>query len=80
MEEITLPAELLNSFRKYAENFEWAKENFETLQEHVGKYVAIANKQILGFGEDRKSLEEKYKNADGLFVELITPKMILWIL
>ncbi len=79
MEETTIPMELLSSFKKYAENFEWAQQNFETLQEHVGKYVAIANKEILGFGDDKKSIEKKFKNVDGLFIDLITPTL-LWIL
>lgn len=80
MENVTVPPDVLASFVKFGNNVRFLKENYRLLQDHIGKYVAVGDGQILGFSEKRDILLDKYSNVEGLFIEFITPSNIAWIL
>ncbi len=80
MVEVAIPTEFITSFKKFAANFEWANENFNLVKDHVNEYVAVADKEILGFAKTIEELQEKFGNIDGIYIDLITPELLLWIL
>ena len=80
MVEVDIPKEILTAFDAFSENVDYAFANYELLKRHEGQYVAIGNKAVLGFSDDREILEEEFKHVNGLFIELITPENLLWIL
>ena len=80
MAEVTIPADFINGFKKFAANFEWANKNFSLLRDHVNQYVAIADQEILEFADNPKVLQEKFNKREGVYIDLITPELLLWIL
>ena len=80
MENVLLPAEVINSFKKFKRNYEAANSMYNELKEHVGKYVAIDNGSVIGFTDTYQDAKEKFGNIDGVFIELVTDKNIFWIL
>ena len=80
MVEADIPKEMLTAFKAFSENVDYAFTNYELFKGHEGQYAAIGNRAILGFSEDRGGLEEEFKQVNGLFIELITPENLHWIL
>ncbi len=80
MQEIEIPPEEIDKLVKFKENFAIFNKKYSELQEHLGEYVAIGDGRVLGFSSDVEVLLNEYKNVPGLFVRLITPKNIHWIL
>jgi len=80
MENSTIPQQMIRSFEKFRNNYNLLNENFELLKKNEGKYVAIGNGKILGFSDSRESLVKKYGSIEGIYIDLITPSNILWIL
>ena len=75
-----IPKEKIDELINLRENFRTYNRLYKDLQEHMGEYVAIGNGKLLGYGKDKKSLIEEYKDLKGVLVELITPEYISWIL
>jgi hypothetical protein len=42
--------------------------------------VAIAERKILGYSDDLDSLIKEFGSIKGLYVDLITPDNLIWIL
>lgn len=75
-----IPQEVLEDFKRYANNAKFANEKYQELKRHVGEYVAIADGKILGYSFSKDELFEKYGNTTGVFIDLITPENLVWIL
>lgn len=80
MVEVVIPEELIIDLRKFAANFEWANENFNLLKDHVNEYVAVADQKILRFSKSREELEDEFGKKEGIYIDLITPEYLMWIL
>lgn len=80
MGELVVSSEEINKLLQFKENFIVFNKHYNELQSHLGQYVAIGNGKILEYLPDRETLVKKYQNVAGLFVELITPDSIPWIL
>ena len=80
MSEIIISPEEVKKLRHFKENIVVFNKYYEDLRSHVGKYVAIGDGKILDYSDNKEALEEKYHDIEGLFVELITPYNITWIL
>lgn len=80
MVEIAIPEEFIVDLRKFAANFEWANKNFNLLKDHINEYVAIADEKILEFSSKREELQGKFGKIKGLYIDLITPEYLQWIL
>lgn len=80
MVEIAIPEEFIVDLRKFAANFEWANKNFNLLKDHINEYVAIADEKILEFSSKREELQDKFGKIKGLYIDLITPEYLQWIL
>ena len=80
MENVTLPDDAGNSFKKFRRNYEASNRMYNELKEHVGKYVVIDNGNVIGFTDTYQEATEKFGKIDGVFIELVTDKNIFWIL
>ncbi|MCI2412526.1 DUF5678 domain-containing protein [Cuniculiplasma divulgatum] len=80
MENVALPDDVINSFKKFKNNYEAANKMYSELKDHKGEYVAIDNGKVKGYTETYEDALEKYGNIEGVFIELITDENILWIL
>lgn len=80
MENIIISQHEIERFTKFKSNFEFANKSYNILQEHKGQYVAIADGSILGYAESRDKISRKYGHIEGVYIDLITDKNILWIL
>lgn len=80
MEESIITSEDIRKFQKFKKNFETVNSKFKDLQEHVGQYVAVGNGRILEYSNDKNSLINKFKHIEGLYVDLVTPENVFWIL
>lgn len=75
-----IPLEVLEDFTEYAKNAEYANSIYQELKSHVGYFVAIAEGRILGYSSDKEELTEKFGNIKGVYIDLITPENLIWIL
>ncbi len=66
--------------RRFSDNHKWLNENFEKLQEYVGRYVAIDNGAVIGIGKTREELERRFSDRPGVYIELISPAKLVWLL
>lgn len=80
MANVTIPSDVVGRFQKFSDSVKVAFGSFELLQKHIGEYVAVGEGKILGFSDNKEELMKRYASIEGLFVDLITPHNILWIL
>lgn len=66
--------------RAFDANLKWARSHNSELTKHSGKFVAIADSQVLGEADNPKELEEKFAGKKGLYVTFVTLPGLLWVL
>lgn len=66
--------------RAFDTNMKWARSHNGELMKHTGKFVAVADSQVLGEGDDSKELEERFAGKKGLYVTFVTLPGLLWVL
>lgn len=80
MENISLPNDLIASFKKFRSNYEAANSMHIELKEHIGKYVAVDDGKILGYTSTYEEAMEKYGTSESVFIDIITASNIYWVL
>ena len=80
MENVSLPDDVIASFKKFKMNYEAANDMYEELRQHIGKYVAIDDGKVMWFTETYQEAKKKYGSSDSVFIDLVTDNNIFWIL
>ena len=80
MAEVSIPEEFIVDLRRFAANFEWANKNFNLLKDHTNQYVAIADEKVLAFSSNKEELQDRFGEVKGVYIDLITPEYLQWIL
>jgi hypothetical protein len=80
MENVSLPDNLVASFKKFKSNYEAANNMYDELKKHMGKYVAVDNGKVLGYTDTYQEAIKKYGSSESVFIDLVTDNSIFWIL
>ena len=80
MENVSLPNEVIDAFKKFKSNYEAANNMNDELLNHAGKFVSIDNGKVLGYTDTYQEAVEKFGSREGVFINLVTEKNIFWIL
>lgn len=75
-----IPPEVLDDFAEYVKNTRYANSMYQELKDHVGHFVAVADGKILKYSLDKDELTAEFGHLKGLFIDLITPENLIWIL
>ena len=73
-------AEAVEAFRKYQSNVRWARSNDQKLERYAGKFVAVANGQVLESADTSQALESKYHDVPGVYVAVVVRRGLRWVL
>lgn len=58
----------------------WARAHDRELTVHEGKFVAVAEAQILGEADDPAELHRRFSDKKGLYVTYVAPPGLAWVL
>lgn len=80
MESVSLPEDVIASFRKFKSNYEAVNNMYGDLKNHLGKYVVVDNGIVLGYTDTYEEAIKKFGKSESVCIDLVTDNNILWIL
>jgi hypothetical protein len=80
MDNAFLSADDLQKLKKFNDNVQSANRLYNKLQAHVNEYVVISNGEIKGYFKSLAEARKEFGELEGVFIDLITPENISWIL
>jgi hypothetical protein len=72
--------EAIEAFKAYKRNLEWAHGHGDVLETYQGKFVAVANRNILDASSDREKLEKAYSGVPGVYIMQVVKRGLKWVL
>jgi len=71
---------LKDSAIEFRKNYIWFNTHYKELEKkYMGEYVAVANESIIGHSKS-DSIRKKYWGRPEVYVDLITPSDLVWLL
>lgn len=72
--------EPVNILKKYNENYKWANDHRRELLKFVGKFVAVDQGRIIASAKNKETLDKKVGNNPSVYIEVVSPEGLIWIL
>ncbi|MCW6167901.1 MAG: DUF5678 domain-containing protein, partial [Thermoplasmatales archaeon] len=68
------------AFAEYDRNLRWAKANAAKLHRYDGEFVAVHGQKVIAHGTSQEEVENLAEGNAGVYVTLIAPPGLAWIL
>lgn len=78
---VTLPKRVLEAHRKFQENAQWVFEHHSELEKFRGRFIAVADGQVLGSAWSAEQLHKRFRrDRSDVYVHFMAPKDWAWVL